>query len=87
MEIVALSAPLTCLRTILQIFVNINSMSSTKHQQFLYSHCRVCGKTFGKKTSYTCSKYLTILEALGIDPDNDNDDIHPGCYSCYLTAK
>ena len=64
-------------------------MSSTKHQQFLNSHCRVCGKTFGKKTRYTCSKYLTILEGLGIDPANDNDDIHPGsfCNSCYLTAK
>ena len=66
-----------------------DSMSCTKHQQFLNNHCRVCGKLFGKNTIYPCGKYASVIELFGVDPTKDDEEVHPGsyCNSCYLTAK
>ena len=63
--------------------------SCEKHQHYLDSHCRVCGKAFGKHTKYLCINSLTTLEALGIDTTNDQENIHPNsfCNSCYLISK
>lgn len=64
-------------------------MSCLKHQQYLDTHCRVCGRTFGKHTKYLCKSYSHIMVALEIDSANDDENIHPKdfCNSCYLTAK
>ena len=64
-------------------------MSYVLHRQNLDNLCRICGKSFGKNTKYTCSKYLQILEVLSIDLSNDSEEIHPQsfCNSCYLAAK
>uniref|UniRef100_A0A1X7V608 RING-type domain-containing protein n=1 Tax=Amphimedon queenslandica TaxID=400682 RepID=A0A1X7V608_AMPQE len=63
-------------------------MTSSKHQLYLDNHCRLCGKPFGKKTNYTCSKYTSIVELFGVDHSCDQFDIHPSsfCNSCYLAA-
>ena len=60
---------------------------SSKHQDFLSTHCRVCGKGIGYK--YNCCKHKELLRYLGIDPTSDNSLVHPDsfCNSCYLTAK
>lgn len=36
-----------------------------------------------------CKRYIEVLEVLGVDPTNDDDNVHPEsfCNSCYLTAK
>ena len=46
-------------------------------------------KPHGKATRYSCSKYSSILQVLGVSTCNDNEEIHPPafCNSCYLTAK
>uniref|UniRef100_A0A1X7U4H6 RAG1 importin-binding domain-containing protein n=1 Tax=Amphimedon queenslandica TaxID=400682 RepID=A0A1X7U4H6_AMPQE len=63
--------------------------SSIKHKKYLDNHCRVCGKAFDKTRKYMCKQYIEILEVLGVDPSNDDDNVHPEsfCNSCYLTAK
>ena len=64
-------------------------MSYPKHQQFLDNHCRVCGKPFGKKTRYSCSKYHSIVEVFGVNYNDNNEEVHPEsfCNNCYMTAK
>ena len=61
---------------------------SSKHQEFLRTHCRVCSKVLGK-TKYNCCKYLSLLEHLGVNPTHDSSDVHPDsfCNGCYLIAK
>ena len=61
-------------------------MSCVKHRQYLDTHCRVCAKAFGKHTKYLCKNSLPILQALGTDLTNDDENIHL-CNSCYLTSK
>ena len=66
----------------------IISISCNKHQQFLDNHCRVCGKLFGKK-KYSCMKYPTIVEVLGVDHCSNKEEVHPAwfCNNCYLATK
>ena len=49
----------------------------------------MCGKPHRKATRCSYSKYSSILQVLGVNTCNDNEDIHPPafCNSCYLTAK
>lgn len=62
---------------------------SSKHQHFLQSHCRACGKGFGKAYKFNCLKHKELLGYFGVDPVIDNSLVCPEsfCNSCYLTAK
>ena len=61
---------------------------SSKHLDFLYEHCRICGKRLGDNYAYSCTKHSSILDVYGLAPTS-NDCVNPAffCTNCYVTAK
>jgi hypothetical protein len=61
---------------------------TTRHKDFLLTHCRVCSKPLGRNR-YDSKVNEKALSYLGVDVTSDNTDVHPQyfCNSCYLTAK
>lgn len=61
---------------------------SSKHQDYLNRHCRVCSKLLGTKF-FSCKKYNKILQYLNVDVALDNSLVHPEyfCQGCLSRAK
>lgn len=61
---------------------------SSRHLEYLRTHCRVCGKQLDR-SRFECNKYTGLLLHVGIDATTDDAQIHPEsfCNTCRLRAK
>lgn len=61
--------------------------TSSKHQDYLDNHCRVCAKRLGV-TKYNVSTHNNIMTHFGIIRSSDKIEVHPQffCHSCFRTA-